>query len=176
MLDVDRELSAAGDLEAEDVAIEGGARLLVVAFQRAVRERLRNVAAAGKLALGKLTRPMRPRDGASFGERLRFVALDLERVAAGLDKVHRAREVLRARRRDALQPVALLARDEMAMRGVDLLDARDAHAVVIVVRLVRRRRSGFVHDEAPGGVRMLEDRFAVRALEDPHRQEIGEDR
>src|SRR4051812_24717575 len=51
VLDVDREAPAAGDLQAEDVAVERRARLLVVALERAVGERLRHVAASRKLLL-----------------------------------------------------------------------------------------------------------------------------
>src|SRR5213075_3023591 len=96
MPDVGRDASAAGDLEAEHVLVERGARFLVAALERAVRERLRNIPLAGELGFAELALPVRPRDGAAFRGGLRIVVLDLERVAARLLEVDRAREVLLA--------------------------------------------------------------------------------
>ena len=120
--------------------------------------------------------PVRPRDLASLGRGLRRVVLDLQRVAARLLEVDRAREVLAALRGDALQAVALLVRHQVRVRGIDLLLVRDAHAVVIVVRLVGRMDAAFVHDQPPGGVRMLHDRGGTVALHHPHREQIGQHR
>src|SRR3954463_12611597 len=99
MLHVDGDAAAARDLQAQHVAVERGARVAVVALERAVRERLGDVAFAATIR--GLVLPVRTRDGASLGRGLRVVILDLERVAPRLLEVDRGREVLRLGRRDA---------------------------------------------------------------------------
>jgi hypothetical protein len=65
-------------------------------------------------------------------------------------------------------------RHEIAVRGVHFLGARDAHAVMVVVRLVRRAGTGFVHDEAPRRIRMHEHSLPIRAFDHAHRQQVGQ--
>ena len=76
----------------------GGAQRCLLDLLPAVIERgwRAHVAAPGEIALLELALPVRPRDRAALGRRLRLVVLDLERVAARLLEVHRAREVLAA--------------------------------------------------------------------------------
>jgi len=86
VFDVYRNPAAARDLESEDVAVESRGRVLVVAFEGAVGERLRHVAASGKLGFGQLALPVGARDRAPLGRGLRVVVLDLERVPSGSPK------------------------------------------------------------------------------------------
>src|SRR4051812_9064286 len=89
VLDVYRYPAATGDLETEHAAVEDGARLLVVALQRAVRERLRHIVAPREVGCRELALPVRPGDGPPFGCSPGVVVLDLEGVAAGLAEVDR---------------------------------------------------------------------------------------
>src|ERR1044071_578171 len=178
VLDVHRNAAAAGDLETERVAVERGTRLLVVALQRAVRERLRHIAASREIGRRKLALPVRPCDGPPFGRGPGIVVLDLEGVAARLAEVDRVGEVLRMRLRYAFDAVLRLVRVDVTVRSVDFLRTRDPNAVVVVVRLVGRVGTALVQDEAPGGVGMLDRRLSRRpgsgALDHPHREEVGE--
>src|SRR5207247_1608174 len=54
--------------------------------------------------------------------------------------------------------------------------ARDAHALVVVVRLLGRVRPALVHHQPPRRVGMAHDGLALAALEHLHREQIGEDR
>src|SRR5262245_15440253 len=81
MLDVSGNPAPTHDLKTENVAIETAAGVLVVAFQRSMGQRLRNISATRETLLGQRPAPVRRSDGPAFGRRLRIVILDLERVA-----------------------------------------------------------------------------------------------
>ncbi len=138
--------------------------------------RLRHIAFTRKPLRGKRLFPMGRGDQPSLGQGLGVIALDLQVVSSGLLKINRIGKMGFVRSGDRSNPVFLFMIKNIPVCSFDFLALCDPKPVVVVMRLVGSVGPPFVHDQAPIGIGMFEDRLAMVSLHDLQSQQLGKNR